>query len=102
MSFEGRLSDYEPQELSELAGAYAYTIHKSQGNEFDVVILPMKYPEILFFSRNLLYTAVTRAKKRAVLIGSKRTLKFMIDNNKRDKRYTALKKELLLNARIFL
>ena len=67
-----------------------------------MVILPMKYPEILFFSRNLLYTAVTRAKKRAVLIGSKRTLKFMIDNNKRDKRYTALKKELLLNARIFL
>ena len=102
VSFEGRLSDYEPQELSELAGAYAYTIHKSQGNEFDVVILPMKYPEILFFSRNLLYTEVTRAKKRAVLIGSKRTLKFMIDNNKRDKRYTALKKELLLNARIFL
>jgi exodeoxyribonuclease V alpha subunit len=102
VDFDGRIAMYEAQELPELSGAYAYTVHKSQGNEFDTVILPMKYPDMPFFSRNLLYTAVTRAKKRAVIIGSRHTFEYMVSNAQKDKRYTALKKELLKNSKIFL
>ena len=101
VDFEGKVTVYEAQDLSELSGAYAYTVHKSQGNEFDVVILPLRFPKSPFFSRNLLYTAITRAKKRAVLIGSKATLKHMIDNAQRDSRYTALLSELKLYSDVF-
>jgi exodeoxyribonuclease V alpha subunit len=84
----------------ELESAYAYTIHKSQGSEFDVVILPLKYPQMPFFARNLLYTAVTRAKKKAVVVGDEYTLAHMIANDRRGSRFTALRFELEHLARI--
>ena len=102
VDFDGKITSYETNELAELQGAYCYTVHKSQGNEFDTVILPMKYPNMPFFSRNLLYTGITRAKKRAVIVGSKNTLEYMINNDQRDKRYTALLKEIKLYKGILL
>ncbi len=94
VSFDDRMTVYDTQDLAELETAYAYTIHKSQGSEFDVVILPLKYPEMPFFSRNLLYTAVTRAKIKAVVVGDERTMRFMIGNANRGARFTALDMEL--------
>ncbi len=92
--FDDRVTTYETPELVEIESAYAYTIHKSQGSEFDVVILPLKYPQMPFFARNLLYTAVTRAKSKAVVVGDSRTLDYMIGNETRGARYTALQMEL--------
>ena len=66
-------------------------MHKSQGSEFDVVIMPVIGGVPTILSRNLLYTAVTRAKKMVVLVGQKFHLKFMVDNNYTAKRYSALK-----------
>ncbi len=91
---DGKECAYELMELAELDGAFAYTIHKSQGSEFDVVILPMLYEVNPFFTRNLLYTAVTRARKKVVVAGDRRTLGYMIRNGKRGARATALAKEL--------
>ncbi len=98
--FDDRHTDYETPDLIELESAYAYTIHKSQGSEFDVVILPLKYPQMPFFARNLLYTAVTRAKKKAVVVGDEYTLAHMIANDRRGSRFTALRFELEHLARI--
>ena len=94
VAFDDRLTVYDAQDLSEIETAYAYTIHKSQGSEFDVVILPLKYPQMPFFARNLLYTAVTRAKHKAVVVGDERTMRFMIGNANRGARFTALDIEL--------
>lgn len=93
---DGRLAFYGPDELDSLDGAFAYTIHKSQGNEFDVVILPMLYPtgHGAFLSRSLLYTAVTRARKKVILIGAPATLRGMIANDVRSARATGLAHEL--------
>ena len=67
------------------------TIHKSQGNEFDAVIIPMFSGPPQLYYRNLLYTAVTRAKKTLILIGIPATVEYMVNNNRQTKRYTALK-----------
>lgn len=93
---DGRTAFYGPDELENLDGAFAYTIHKSQGNEFDVVILPMLYPTGPrgFLSRSLLYTAVTRAKQKVILIGSRPTLRGMIANDARSARASGLADEL--------
>jgi exodeoxyribonuclease V alpha subunit len=101
VAFDDKLTDYETPDLMELETAYAYTIHKSQGSEFDVVILPLKYPEMPFFARNLLYTAVTRAKKKAVVVGDEHTLSYMIANERRGARFTALRFELENISRLF-
>lgn len=85
---------YETVTLSELDGAYAYTIHKSQGSEFDVILMPMLYGTQPFLTRNLLYTGVTRAKKKVLIAGSKRTFEYMIGNVWQGKRSTVLKREL--------
>ncbi|BDF57451.1 ATP-dependent RecD-like DNA helicase [Christensenellaceae bacterium] len=91
---------YELPDLSELDGAYAYTIHKSQGSEFDVILMPMLYAVNPFFARNLLYTGVTRAKKKVVIIGSRRTFEYMVGNAQRSRRNTILKRELNYLKRI--
>ena len=70
--------------------SYAITIHKSQGSEFDVVIIPVIAGASSILTRNLLYTAVTRAKKMVVLVGTKKNLHMMISNNYTAKRYSAL------------
>ena len=75
--------------------AYAVTVHKSQGNEFDAVIIPMFPGPPQLYYRNLLYTAVTRAKKTLILAGDPRTVEMMVNNNRQTKRYSALKEFLL-------
>lgn len=91
---DGKLCQYDTTELAELDGAFAYTIHKSQGSEFDVILLPMLYEPNPFFARNLLYTAVTRAKSKVVIFGSKRVLDYMVGNYRPSIRATTLSREL--------
>ncbi|MBQ0040929.1 MAG: ATP-dependent RecD-like DNA helicase [Clostridiales bacterium] len=91
---DDRLITYEGEMLEEIDLAYAVTVHKSQGSEFPVVIIPMwQFPPMLM-TRNLLYTAVTRGKKLVVIVGNPRYLQWMIDNNRADGRYTGLKYRL--------
>ena len=71
--------------------AYAITVHKSQGSEFNVVILPLLGGFERLYYRNLLYTAVTRAKKMLIIVGSKNVVDKMIANNRRTLRYSCLK-----------
>lgn len=87
--------NYEFDELEQLEHAYAITIHKSQGSEFDYIILPLYtgYPKL--FTRNLLYTAMTRAKKMLVIVGSKKAVEFMVDNVDSKNRMTGLKYKIL-------
>jgi helicase, recD/traA family len=70
--------------------SYAITIHKSQGSEFDAIIIPMMQVAPMLLTRNLFYTGVTRAKKLVVLVGEKRIIKQMVDNNNSNKRFTNL------------
>lgn len=88
---DGRVSDYLMNELNELVLSYAITIHKSQGSEFDVVIMPAITGAPMLLTKNLLYTAVTRAKKMVVLVGSKRAIRIMVSNNYTQVRYSMLK-----------
>lgn len=87
---DGRVCEYPRGEISQLTLSYATTVHKSQGSEFDVVIMPIigGAPQIL--TRNLLYTGVTRAKKMVVLVGQKFHLKMMVQNNYTATRYSTL------------
>lgn len=89
--FDDKLAMFTGEEIEDIELAYAITVHKSQGSEFDCVILPVcDIPPQLKY-RNLLYTAVTRAKKMLVIVGKGADIKAMIDNNKKTKRYTAFK-----------
>ncbi len=91
INFDDKITEYPTESFSELELAYAITVHKSQGNEFDAVVMPIfSLPPQLAY-RNLLYTAVTRAKKHMIIVGSRRETKEMIANNKKAKRYSALK-----------
>lgn len=92
---DGRKSIYPRTNLTELVLSYAITIHKSQGSEFDVVVIPIVSGASMILTRNLLYTAVTRAKKLVVLVGSKYNIKRMVDNNYTVKRYSMLKQFLI-------
>jgi len=82
--------EYEGICLDELTLAYAITIHKSQGSEFEVVIMPMFMGPPLLMNRNLLYTGITRAKNMVVLVGKTKAINFMKDNNRSFERYSAL------------
>ena len=93
--FDDKLAVYEFENAKELEHAYAVTVHKSQGCEFEAVVMPVcGIPPMLSY-RNLLYTAVTRAKTRIILVGSKNQIYAMVDNDKKTKRYSALKCFLL-------
>ncbi|MGN0585218.1 MAG: ATP-dependent RecD-like DNA helicase [Ruminococcus sp.] len=91
IEFDMRRVVYPFDMLEQLELAYAITVHKSQGSEFDAVILPILggFPKLYY--RNLLYTAVTRAKKMLIAVGSRNKIHDMVDNNRRTKRYTCLK-----------
>jgi exodeoxyribonuclease V alpha subunit len=86
-----RLVKYDFETAAELELAYAVTVHKSQGSEFPVVIMPLYPFAPMLMNRNLLYTAVTRAKKLVVLVGREAVLKKMIENNRETKRFSGLK-----------
>ena len=94
---DGRNCLYTRPDLSDLSLSYAITIHKSQGSEFDTVIIPAIAGPSIILTRNLIYTAVTRAKKMVVIVGEKQYLKRMVSNKYTATRFTLLKK-LLINA----
>ena len=87
---DGRFVEYPYVNLEELELAYAVTIHKSQGSEYPAVLLPLLTGPKMLLSRNLLYTAVTRAKSCVVILGSEETVQMMIDNAQDSRRYTSL------------
>ncbi|MBO5007670.1 MAG: ATP-dependent RecD-like DNA helicase [Clostridia bacterium] len=96
--FDERKVVYEYKDIAEeLELAYCVTIHKSQGSEFPVVIIPMYDAPYMLVNRNLLYTGVTRAKSLVVLVGREQIIHQMVDNNREDKRYSGLKKRLKAN-----
>lgn len=88
--YDGSLVTYKKEDIRDLDLSYAITIHKSQGSEFDCVIIPMMQVAPMLLTRNLLYTGVTRAKKLVILVGEKRIIKQMVNNNTSNKRYTNL------------
>lgn len=88
---DGKICVYPKTELNQITLAYAITIHKSQGSEFDAVVIPLVPGAPIIITRNLLYTAITRAKKVVVLIGAKQHMARMIYNNYTSKRFTMLK-----------
>lgn len=92
--YDDKVAVYYNENIGELELAYAMTIHKSQGSEFECVILPILDTPSKLLYRNLLYTAVTRAKKLLIVVGSKQVLNSMIENNRKNLRYTSLKKRL--------
>ena len=92
--FGDKIVQYENFELDQLVLAYATTVHKSQGSEFDAVIIPIFTQHYTLLQRNLLYTAITRAKKLCVLIGQTKAIAMAIANNKNFKRITFLKSML--------
>ena len=87
---DGRFAMYSFKQLEELELAYAITIHKSQGSEYPAVILPLLSGPQMLLNRNLLYTAVTRARKCVTVVGNEETFAEMIRNEKQQKRYSAL------------
>ena len=91
---DGRLVTYGFSMLDELELSYAITIHKAQGSEYEAVVMPLLTGPRVLFSRNLLYTGVTRAKQCVTLIGNDKTVEFMIQNNSEQKRYSSLGKRI--------
>jgi exodeoxyribonuclease V alpha subunit len=93
--FEGREVEYEDSELDELTLAYATTIHKSQGSEYPVVVIPLLMTHYVMLQRNLIYTGITRAKKICIIVGSTKALAYSLHNMVVLKRNTKLKERLM-------
>lgn len=95
IDFDGRMAEYTFEMLDQIELAYAVTVHKSQGSEFNAVILPLLggYDKLLY--RNLLYTAVTRAKQRIIIVGSYDVVMQMVNNDRRTLRYSCLKNMII-------
>ena len=98
VDFDGKLVEYEVSELDELTLAYATTIHKSQGSEYPIVVMPVLMTHYVMLQRNLIYTGITRAKKICVLVGQTKALAYAIHNMKVLKRNTRLKERLAPTA----
>ena len=95
VNYDGRMVSYEYSELDEIVLAYAVSVHKSQGSEYPVVVMPVLTQHYMLLQRNLLYTGITRGKKLVVLVGTNKAVAIAIKNNKPQKRYTLLKERLL-------
>ena len=98
---DNRISQYTANDLGDLQLSYAITVHKSQGSEFDVAVIPLVNGPPTIINKNLLYTAITRAKKVVVLVGSKKVLAMMIHNNYIAARTTMLEWFLKLEEKKF-
>ena len=100
--YEDRVAIYTKEDAQDLELAYAITVHKSQGSEFEAVVLPLfrNTPQLCY--RNLLYTAVTRAKSLLVIVGSRETLDRMIENDRKTLRYTGLRAFLTMGEGFLL
>ena len=92
---EGRIVEYPFKMLEELELAYAITIHKSQGSEYPAVVIPLLSGPKMLMNRNLLYTAVTRAKKCVTLVGDEQMFEYMAFNKSEQKRFSGLKERIL-------
>ncbi|HAZ19684.1 MAG TPA: ATP-dependent RecD-like DNA helicase, partial [Clostridiales bacterium] len=90
IDFDGRLICYPFESIEDLEHAYAITVHKSQGSEYPVVILPLSGDFPFLTTRNLLYTAITRAQKMVILVGKRQAVFNMVDNNRHHFRYSGL------------
>lgn len=95
VTFDGRPVGYEFLELDELIHAYAVSVHKSQGSEFTAVVIPLLTTHYMMLQRNLLYTAVTRARRLVVLVGQPRAIALAVNNNEVAARFTGLTERLL-------
>jgi exodeoxyribonuclease V alpha subunit len=94
IDFGGSVVQYESAELDEVVLAYAATVHKSQGSEYGIVILPFSTQHYMMLQRNLLYTAITRAKRAFLLVGTKKAVAMAVANDKIQKRNTKLAERL--------
>lgn len=94
INFDGRHIEYDASELDELVLAYATTIHKSQGSEYPVVVMPVLMEHYIMLQRNLVYTGITRAKKILVIVGTRKALEYSVNNMQVTKRNTMLKERL--------
>lgn len=92
---EGKMVEYSFKQLEELELAYAITIHKSQGSEYPAVVIPLFQGPRMLLNRNLIYTAVTRAKKCVTIVGDDKVFEMMIQNNTQQKRYSGLYDHLI-------
>ncbi len=88
--FDDRVAEYSFDQLDEIELAYAVTVHKSQGSEFEAVVIPLFGNHQKLYYRNLLYTAVTRAKKLLILVGQQQSVAQMVANNRKTLRYSNL------------
>ena len=91
---EGRMVEYSFKQLEELELAYAITIHKSQGSEYPAVVIPVHSGPRMLMTRNLIYTAVTRARSCVCLVGIPETFQSMVDNQMEQRRYSGLKERI--------
>ena len=91
---EDRYTEYDSTNLEELELAYAITVHKSQGSEFPIVVMPVTWFPPMLATRNLLYTAITRGKKAVVLVGPEERVRAMVDNDRIRMRYSGLRYRL--------
>jgi exodeoxyribonuclease V alpha subunit len=98
VKFDQREVVYEFGELDEVSLAYAITIHKSQGSEFPVVVIPVAMQQYLLLQRNLLYTGVTRGKRLVVLVGQRKALATAVRNNRTEHRFSGLLARLRASA----
>lgn len=94
VDFEGRLVEYDQTELDELVHAYAATIHKAQGSEYQIVVMPILMSHYVMLQRNLVYTGITRAKKILVMVGTKKALAYAVQNVTVTGRNSMLKERL--------
>lgn len=97
VNFENRLVVYDFLELDELMHAFAISVHKSQGSEFPAVVIPVLTSHYMMLQRNLLYTAVTRARRLVVLVGQPKAIALAVNNNKVSERFTGLRERLIRN-----
>ena len=88
---DGRIVEYSAEDADLIEHAYATTVHKSQGSEYPIVIMPLYRYTPKLLTRNLLYTAITRAQNIVILVGNADVAKAMVDNNRQTKRYTGLR-----------
>jgi len=94
ISFDGRAISYDYTDLDEIVLAYAVSVHKSQGSEYPAVVIPIHTQHYILLQRNLVYTAVTRARNLVVMVGTMKALAIGVNNDKTQKRYTGLRHRL--------
>jgi exodeoxyribonuclease V alpha subunit len=90
VTVDGRLVEYDWADADELVHAFAASVHRSQGSEYPAVVIPVVTQHYLLLQRNLLYTAITRAKRLVVLVGQRKAVYMAVKNNKVTQRYTGL------------